>query len=70
MMKTREPTMIEADRAHPLFAVTLKVTVPLLTPLDPPVIVTNDGSVLTAFQLHPPGAFTVILPGPPALVKL
>lgn len=44
----------------PLFAATLKVTVPFPDPLEPPVTVTH-GAPLTAVQVHPAGAVTVTL---------
>ena len=59
-------TVSVADRlVVTVFAATLKVTVPLAEPLDPPVTVTQLAP-LVAVQAQPVGVVTTTLPVPPA----
>ena len=52
--------------AAPVFAATVNVTVPLLVPLAPELIVIH-AAPLVAVHWHPPAAETVIgVPAPPA----
>jgi hypothetical protein len=59
------PTVIVAVRAVPVFAATVKFTVPLPLPDAPAVIVTKFEE-LVAVQVQPVPAVTVTVPVPPA----
>jgi hypothetical protein len=56
-------------RAAPVFATTLNDTDPLPAP-DAPLVTVIQLLLLTAVQLHQSAAVTVVVPGPPAAVKV
>lgn len=57
--------VIVPDRGAPVvFDRTLKATLPLPDPGEPPVTVTH-GALLVAIQVHPAAADTAMVPGPP-----
>jgi len=64
MVKTFPPTEIEPVREPPLLACTLKLTVPLPTPVAPPVIVIQP-TLMAAFQRQPAWVVTLNEPLPP-----
>ena len=60
------PTVIVPVRAAPLFAATVKFTVPLAFPL---LVVVIHVTELAADQLQPAAVATVAVPAPPLIVK-
>jgi hypothetical protein len=69
-LKAWPAIVIVPSRAAPVFALTLKVTVPFPLPLAPEVTTIHD-ALLTAVHEQAFDAVTVIVaPGPPAALKL
>ena len=66
-MKVFPPTVIVPVLSGPVFAATVKVTVPFPLPV-PELIVIHD-SLVVAVQAHPVVVVTVKLPFPPAAAK-
>jgi|SRR5215831_731703 len=66
MVKTCPPTEMEPVREAPLLACTVKLTVPLPTPVAPPVMVIQP-SLLAAFQRQPAPVVTLNEPLPPPM---